>query len=149
MGWDGAVKEMQRLMEGRVSGLVTQQRKDRHNEKDRGGKQKRQQKLPWEPPPIRGHALDLQPILDTMDERKVLEGPEVLDIVLMLELWLDMLDWRDALLEANDKIHEEPPAGGNNDSGDLDLQQEPFAELSQLASLVSLTSSRIVYVYVP
>ena len=68
-------------------------------------------------PLISGSTLDLQPILSLIDERKkVLEGPEILDVTNMLELSLDVLDWCDALYEVNNDTEND-----NSDNGFVEL----------------------------
>ena len=128
----GAVQEMQRLMEGRVSGFVTSTRRNQffsssaNNSSQSNKKKKKVQKLPLGSPPIAGHALDLQPILDILDEGKVLEGPEILDVTFMLEVALDVQDWCDALKEVNDE---------NDDESDTPT---PFVELPKLVQSIEV-----------
>ncbi|KAL7454853.1 hypothetical protein ACHAWC_009328 [Mediolabrus comicus] len=118
----GAVQEMQRLMEGRVSGWVTSSREQQQ------GKKKAVRK-PLGAPPIGGHTFDLQPIFDIVDEGKVLEGPEILDIQTMLEVSFDVLDWARALKEFNNDLESD-----NN----VDLQPDPFIELPRLTQSISI-----------
>jgi DNA mismatch repair protein MutS2 len=118
----GAVQEMQRLMEGRVSGWVTSSREQQQ------GKKKAVRK-PLGAPPIGGHTFDLQPIFDIVDEGKVLEGPEILDIQTMLEVSLDVLDWTRALKEFNNDL----------EADNVDLQlEDPFIELPRLTQSISI-----------
>ncbi|KAL9179988.1 hypothetical protein ACHAXT_007958 [Thalassiosira profunda] len=124
----GAVEEMQRLMEGRVSGFVAS---------SRNKQKKRAPKLPLGAPPIAGHALDLQPILEIVDEGKVLEGPEILDVTSMLELALDVADWMEALLEVN--LEQEMEEDGSG----AELLQQPFVELPKLTSAIHVDDELI------
>ena len=126
----GAVQEMQRLMEGRVSGWVTSSRQPQQQQGNNKGKKKAQRK-PLSAPPIDGHSFDLGPIFDIIDEVKVLEGPEILDITLMLEIAYDVLDWSRALKEFNED--EEESSSSNND-----LQQDPFVELPRLTQSITI-----------
>ena len=122
----GAVQEMQRLLEGRASGWVTSSRQQQQQQQ---GKKKVQRK-PLGAPPIHGHSFDLGPIFDLVDEGKVLEGPEILDITSMLEIAYDVLDWTRALKEFNDDVEE---SSSNND-----LQQELFDELPRLTQSITI-----------
>ena len=122
----GAVQEMQRLMEGRVSGWVISSRQPQGNNK---GKKKAQRK-PLGAPPIDGHTFDLEPIFEIVDEGKVLEGPEILDITQMLETAYDVLDWSRALRDFNE---EEESSNNNND-----LQQDLFVELPRLTQSITI-----------
>ena len=127
----GAVQEMQRLMEGRVSGFfITFTRKNIYNSNSQSNnnkKKKRVQKLPLGTPPISGSTFDLQPILSLIDEGKVLEGPEILDVTNMLELSLDVLDWCDALYEVNDDTE-----------NDNSISNNEFVELPKLVKSIEV-----------
>ncbi len=127
----GAVQEMQRLMEGRVSGWVTSSRQQQQQQQQQGnnkGKKKVQRK-PLGAPPIDGHSFDLGPIFDIVDEGKVLEGPEILDITTMLEIVYDVKDWARALKDFNE---EEESTSSN------DLQQDAFVELPRLTQSITI-----------
>ena len=115
----GAVQEMQRLMEGRVDGFVTSTRKNQYSNN------KKVEKLPLGAPPTAGHSLDLQTIFGMLDEGKVLAGPEILDVTSLLELSLDVLDWSDALQEANDAQRDENTGSAT-----------PFVELPRLTASI-------------
>jgi DNA mismatch repair protein MutS2 len=122
----GAVQEMQRLMEGRVSGWVTSSRQQQQG--NNKGKKKVQRK-PLGAPPIDGHSFDLGPIFDIVDDGKVLEGPEILDITTMLEIAYDVKDWARALKDFN----EEEQASSCND-----LKQDPFVDLPRLTQSIKI-----------
>lgn len=124
----GAVQEMQRLMEGRVSGWVTSSRQSQQGNNNKG--KKKAQRKPLGAPPIDGHTFDLEPIFDIVDEGKVLEGPEILDITEMLEIAYDVLDWSRALKDFN----EDEESSSNND----DLQQDLFVELPRLTQSITI-----------
>ncbi|KAL7539177.1 hypothetical protein ACHAXR_010213 [Thalassiosira sp. AJA248-18] len=133
----GAVQEMQRLMEGRVSGFVTSSRKSQLGNQNSNKKKKKAQSVPLGAPPISGHKLDLQPILDMVDDGKVLEGPEILDVTDMLELSLDVLDWSDALQEVNDdQLLKQMEDDTNNNNGSSLEEQPSLVELPKLAQSI-------------
>ncbi len=84
-------------------------------------------------PPISGRTLDLQPILSIIDDGKVLEGPEILDVTSMLELSLEVLDWAESLYEVND--------GEQQDTNDDQFTNNnmgltPFVELPKLVQSI-------------
>jgi DNA mismatch repair protein MutS2 len=122
----GALQEMQRLMEGRVSGWITSSRSQQSSDSN---KKKRPQRKPLGAPPIEGYSFDFQPIFEIVDEGKVLEGPEILEVTTMLEIAMDVLDWRYALKEFNEEIDNE---------ADSDLKQEPFVELVSLTDSIEI-----------
>ncbi|KAL7494212.1 hypothetical protein ACHAWT_002923 [Skeletonema menzelii] len=125
----GAVQEMQRLMEGRVSGWVTSSRQPQKQQQGNNKGKKKSQRKPLGAPPIDGHTFDLTPIFDIVDEGKVLEGPEILDITLMLETAYDVLDWSRALKDFN----EDEESSNNNGP-----QQDPFVELPRLTESIEI-----------
>lgn len=125
----GAVQEMQRLMEGRVSGWVTSSRQPQKQQLGNNKGKKKSQRKPLGAPPIDGHTFDLAPIFDIVDEGKVLEGPEILDITLMLETVYDVLDWSRALKDFNEE---------EESSNNVDLQQDPFVELPRLTESIEI-----------
>lgn len=125
----GAVQEMQRLMEGRVSGWVTSSRQPQKQQQGNNKGKKKSQRKPLGAPPIDGHTFDLTPIFDIVDEGKVLEGPEILDITLMLETAYDVLDWSRALKDFN----EDEESSSNNGP-----QQDPFVELPRLTESIEI-----------
>ena len=125
----GAVQEMQRLMEGRVSGWVTFRSQLQQQQGGNKKGKKKVQRKPLGAPPIDGHSFDLVPIFDIIDGGKVLEGPEILDITVMLDIAHNVLDWTRALKDFNDEEE-----SSHND----DLKQDPFIELPRLAQSIQI-----------
>lgn len=152
-----AVREMERLMDGRVSDnwviYSRLQQKQEQQQQRRSQQKSNQQKRPppqsnnqnknrqlyRKPlmgPPIENHSFDIQPIFDIIDEGKVLDGPEILDVTTMLEIALDVMDWGKALEQFNEEMEEENKSNGNGD--DLNLQPKRFVELPKLASSIQI-----------
>jgi len=133
----GAVNEMQLLMEGRISGFITPERRSSlsSNNSQGQGKKKKIQKLPLNRPPITGLAFNIQPILSIIDEGKVLTNQDILDITNILEISLDVLDWCDALYEVNDEQFV-----NNKEDGS---EQDVFVELPKLCKSIYIDSELI------
>lgn len=125
----GAVQEMQRLMEGRVSGWVTSSRQQLQQGNNNG--KKKVLRKPLGAPPIDGNSFHLRPIFNIVDDGKVLEGPELLDITTMLEIAYDVLDWTRALNDFNTE-------GEESASNNIDLQQDFFVELPRLTQSITI-----------
>jgi len=154
-----AVREMERLMDGRVSDnwviYSRLQQKQEQQQQRRSQQKSTQQKRPPSPsnnqnknrqlyrkplmgPPIENHSFDIQPIFDIIDEGKVLDGPEILDVTTMLEIAVDVSDWGKALEQYNEEMEDQNNSNGNGD--DLGLQPKPFIELPKLASSIQIDS---------
>ena len=142
----GAVQEMQRLMGGRISGFWSTARRNALKHKisssGRGTNNKNKvQRLTLGTPPIAGYTLDIESIMSIIDEGKVLEGPEILDVSSMMELCLDVRDWSDALEEWNhDNVGE---VEGEQSEFEYDLQQKPFVQLPSLVKQIHVDDELI------
>ena len=142
----GAVQEMQRLMGGQISGFWSTARRNALKHKisssSRGiSSKKKVQRLSLGAPPIAGYTLDIESIMNIIDEGKVLEGPEILDVSSMMELCLDVLDWSDALEEWNrDNVG---GVKGEESEFEFDFQQEPFVQLPSLVKQIHVDQELI------
>jgi len=87
----GAVEEMQRLLDEDVG--VSSMKDDAHYRNRKG------YQVPLGPPPLKGMSFNLDDILNTQDQ--VLEGPELLEIVTMLDVLQDISLWSTGLLKYN------------------------------------------------
>ena len=124
-----ALKEMQVLMDGRVTGwiLSSRSKQSAHSNK----KAKKPQRKPLGRPPIEGMRFDLRPILEILDRNEVLDGPEILDVCEMLEVCMDILDWADALKEINAENEQQ-----KQQDNKLHLEQQSFVELLKLTEAI-------------
>jgi DNA mismatch repair protein MutS2 len=131
-----ALKEMQSLMDGRVTGWITPlhsiQTNISSNNNSNSNKKKTQRK-PLGRPPIEGYRFDLQPIFDMLDRSEVLEGPEILEITEMLQVCTEVLDWGLALEEINSENEQQ-----QQDESELQLQQPTFVELLKLTNAIEI-----------
>lgn len=92
----GAVQEMQRLLDDEMGiSMSTQRLEDDAHWRNRKG-----YKVPLGPPPLRGMSFNLNDILNT-NQDSVLEGPELLEIVTMLDVLEDVSLWSAGLEKYN------------------------------------------------
>jgi len=88
-----AISEMKRLVSTNVYGHLPPPRKSQENYKN--PKKGKQIKIGL--PPILGTSFDLQSIFDLIDDGRVLEGPEILEIATTLEKMMEVVRWNNLL----------------------------------------------------
>jgi DNA mismatch repair protein MutS2 len=99
-----------------------------------GGGRNKAPRVPLGVPPGLSAVVDMRPLLDVVDDGRVLEGTEIREVSDGLRMCLDVLDWRDALLAVNDDVDDDDDHRGG-EGGD-NREEITFVELPKLVESV-------------